>query len=403
MSVSSLARRTLLAWGLVALALPGVSQTGVAPDGQPGFGDSFDLTDLLDLVRATKDEERAWMARLDGLGGEVGLLFATALEEYRARGYFALLESDADVDLARLHGAWRSSAADAEAQLGRGGPRARALAAMLLDPRFRARAGLHEDFAIERHEVEAGLAVLRGAANSYATVTIDEARAIARRVDASASRLRAMRSDLMALRGSPSSEHAPLSKDPSVTALIAAARTEDPAIRRRALDEILSKAEQNTERMRSALFSTRLQPRLEAHLQWRRRLLDEAAARLATARTYLPGTPESEEASPEIQALKKHERIRWAGYSARAGLAADPLNDELAFIAARAADFQWGTLESRALYDRFLYLRGIHHFDHRTLKGRKLDAWETEALTAVQRAQVYERPISEPGGEQRAR
>lgn len=391
-------RRLLRPLALVCLSVGATAQEGRAPDGQPGLGDEFELSHLLDLVRATKEEERAWLGTLDALGGEVGLLFATANEEYRSRGYFALLEPEAKADLATLHAAWREAAADSELPLARGGVRARALAGMLLDPRFRVRAWLHEEFELERREVRAGLAVLRGAATSYITVTLDEARAIARRVDASAARLRAMRSDLMALRGSATTQHEPLAKDPAVTALLAVARTEDQVARRSALADRLGKAELRTELMQSALFSARLQPELESHFEWRRRLLAEAAVRRAEARVYMPGTPESEAAPPEIQQLRKHERIRWAGYSARAGLAADPLDEELAFVAARAADYQWGSLESRALYDRFLFLRGIRHFDHRTLKDRRLDDWETEALEAVQRPMAHERPTEAGSG-----
>jgi anti-sigma factor ChrR (cupin superfamily) len=379
------------------LALGATAQGGRAPDGQPGLGEAFELSELLDRMRATKDEEQDWLAGLEALGGEVGLLFATAAEEYRSRGYFALLEPEAALDLATLHAAWREAAADPEPLLAQGGVRGRALAGMLLDPRFRVRAWLHEDFETERREVRTGLAVLRGAATSFVTLSIDEARAIAQRVDVSAARLRAARSDLMALRGSAMARHEPLAKDPAVTALLAAARTEDPAARRSALADGLGKADQRVTLMRSALFSERLMPAVEAHLEWRKRLLAEAAVRRAEARVYLPGTPESQEAPVEIQRLKKHERIRWAGYSARAGLVADPLDDELAFVAARAADFQWGDLEARPLYDRFLFLRGIHHFDHRTLRDRRLDAWETEALDAVQRPMSYERP-TEAGG-----
>lgn len=398
MNLAHRSRRALRALALAVLALGAVAQEGRAPDGQPGLGDDFALPRLLDLVRASKEEERAWLSTLDALGGEVGLLFATAAEEYRSRGYFALLEPQVGTDAGLLLATWREAAADPEPWLMRGGTRGRALAGMLLDPRLRVRAKLHEDFELERREVRAGLEVLRGAATSFVTLTLEEARAIARRVDVSAARLRAMRSDLMALRASATARHEPLAKDPAVTALLAAARTEDPVARRSALAERFERAEQRAELMSSALFSTRLEPQVAPHLEWRRRLLAEAAARRAEARVYLPGTPESKEAPPEIRALKKHERIRWAGYSARAGLQADALDEELAFVAARAADYQWGSLESRALYDRFLFLRGIRHFDHRTLKDRRLDAWESEALEAVQRPQSYERPTEAGSG-----
>ena len=39
-------------------------------------------------------------------------------------------------------------------------------------------------------------------------------------------------------------------------------------------------------------------------------------------------------------------------------------------------------------------LRGIRHYDHRTLRGRELDAWEDEALLAVQRP--YQPPPPPP-------
>lgn len=384
---------------LVLMLSSGVdAQERHAPDGQPGFGDRFELSSVLDLVRASREEERAWLGTLDALGGEVGLLFATSAEEYRSRGYFTFLDPSSGTDLRALHELWREAAIDPEPILVRGGPRARALAGMLLDSRFRVRAQLHEDFELERTEVAKGLAVLRGAATSFVTLTLDEARAIASRVDASAARLRAMRSDLMALRGSASSTPETVATDPAVAELLAAARTEDPATRRSALSKRFSDAIMRTDRMSSALFSTRLLPSIESHLVWRESIFAEASARRVESLTYMPGTPESQEAPPQVQQLKKHERIRWAGYSARAGLAADPLDETLAFVAARAADYQWGSLESRALYDRFLFLRGIRHFDHRTIKDRQLNEWEAEALSAVQRPMPHERPTEAGSG-----
>jgi hypothetical protein len=395
---ASAVRPILHGLALLGLTLSARGQEGRAPDGQPGFGDRLELPGLLDLVRASREEERAWLGTLDALGSEVGLLLAAASEEYRSRGYFALLDAGSSADLAALHAAWREASADPAPILRQGGHRSRALAGMLLDPRFRARAQLHEDFELERSEVADGLSVFRGAATSFVTLTLDEARAIARRVDASAARLRAMRSDLMALRSSATIPHSARVSDPAVAELLSAAWAEDPTAHADALAPLLEQAALRAERMRSALFTERLLPALEAHIAWRQRLLAEANARRAEALMYLPGTPESEDAATQVQQLKKHERIRWAGYSARAGLSADPLDATLAFVAARAADYQWGSLESRALYDRFLFLRGIRHYDHRTLKNRKLDEWEAEALDAVQRPMPHERPAEAGSG-----
>ena len=125
---------------LLGLTLGASGQEGRAPDGQLGFGDRFELPRILDLVRASREEERVWLGTLDALGSEVGLLFATATEEYRSRGYFEILESGSGTDLGALHAAWRDASTDPEPILRRGGHRARALAGMLLDPRFRVRA-----------------------------------------------------------------------------------------------------------------------------------------------------------------------------------------------------------------------------------------------------------------------
>ena len=78
-------------------------------------------------------------------------------------------------------------------------------------------------------------------------------------------------------------------------------------------------------------------------------------------------------------------RCRWAHFKAREGLAIDPLDEDLTWVAAHAIEFLVGPIESRSLFDRFLALRGLRAHDYRTLKGRDLDGREEEALEVVQR------------------
>jgi len=370
----------------LALGLTGSLQDASprAPDGQRGLGAATPQGDLLRVFRTTDDEERAFLAELAGLESELRLVLAGLAESYRSRGLFELLEPRAERSLDGLHAAWRAAEEDLRPALAAGGARARLLAEMALDTRLRVRARLLERVALDGREVRAGLAVLRGAAEGFVLLTDEEAHAIAQRVDLAASRLRARRKDLMALRPRPSASTGPRD-DPDVVALLAVARGPDEAKARAGVERTLAEARERAERMWSALFLGRLEAETGQLLEWRERSLAEAARLREEALVYLPDSEAGQEAPPEVAAMRKHERVRWAGFRAREGLASDPLDDVLAFVAAHAADFQWGSMESVPLYDRFLVLRGIRHYDHRTLAGRALDPWEDEALLAVQR------------------
>lgn len=367
----------------------------LAPDGKPGLGDASTLRQLLEGARVTHDEGRAFVGELLGLAAEVRLQQSAAAEGYRAAGYFELAVG-AD-DLETLGEVLRAAQADPVRALSGGGARARTLATALLDTRLRARTRLGQGLELDAREVSAGLAVLRGADEGFVQLEEREAQAIARRVDLAASRLRSRRIDFLALRSrsapgakAPNPPHEP----PDVAALLAAAADPDAVRARRACAPLLQKADEHAELMWSALASARLEAQTEEDLAWRERSLTEAARLRKEALTYLPETPEGRAAPMEIASLRKHERVRWSGFRAREGLAHDALDDVLAYAAAHAADFQWGSIESRPLFDRFLVLRGIRHYDSRTLQGRKLDPWEEEALLSVQKA--FEPPPRPP-------
>ncbi len=385
------------------VARPAAALTGpqraepLAPDGHRGLGGDTPKAELLELFRSRGQAEREFLGALSALSSEVRVLLATTEESYRSAGYFELLGRDRDQDLDLLHSAWRAGLADPRALLAEDDPRARTFARLLLDPRFQVRAQLCEGIDLDAREIDAGLSVLEGNAESYVDLGPEEVRAVALRVDLAASRLRARRSDLLALRQTGTRPRESERGGEEITALLAAARAEDPAIARAAVAEIVDRSRERAARMRSALFSTRLEPILAELESWRGRLLSQAGALRADALVYLPDSQEGRAAPSEILALKKHERLRLAWMRASQGLALDPLDAELSWICAHAADFQWGNLESRPWYDRFLFLRGIRHYDHRTLAGRRLDERESEALEAVQRTEVPAPPPRKDG------
>jgi len=140
--------------------------------------------------------------------------------------------------------------------------------------------------------------------------------------------------------------------------------------------------------MRAALFTARLEPRIAPLLEWRERLLAAAAAKRDEALALLPDTSQGRAAPADVQALGRSKRMQWALMRAREGLLHDPLDEELVFAAAHTADFLWGLIESRPLYDRYLALRGIRAHDDRTVRARALEPRELEALEAVQRQYI---------------
>jgi hypothetical protein len=207
------------------------------------------------------------------------------------------------------------------------------------------------------------------------------------RVDLSASYLRAIQKDLEVLRPKPDE-----ASDPAVvTALVAAASARDETLRHAAFDAIAGLEEERLERMLGALFTGRFADSPEARVQvdWRERMRGQAIPLREEALTYLPGTPEAEAAPPDVAermaAMSKGDRLRWAERRAVEGLAYDPLDEDLVFVAAHCADYLWGDIQSRALYDRFLALRGIRSHDDDTMRDRELSERELEALAVVQR------------------
>lgn len=387
--------RALVAAALAALSPLLAAQEGapLAPDGRRGLGSGTRVSEIYSVLRSAKDDDRRFLADLANLSSEIQVLAASSLEAYRAHGYLALLDPREPPSLPALHALYLELAADPFPALASGDERALALARMLHDPRFRARAAVLQDFDFEVRELVAGLAVFRGATDGFVELDQDQASNVAARVDLSASLLRAMRSDLEALRQSLGQVETDAARAAELVRV--ATQSEGENVRRASVERLCGEARRLEELMSSALFTTRLRADSVELLAWRAALFDQVVKPKREALEWTPDTPEGLAAPEAVQRLPKHERMRRAFQRAAEGLALDPLDAELAWICGHALDFTEGLRRSRPYFDRFLALRGIRSHDHRTTARRTLDAREREALDAVQRSLL---PVPARGG-----
>jgi hypothetical protein len=363
-----------------------------APDGRRGLGADTELKELLHVLKTKQDEEREFIAGLLALEDQVRARMEELRVAYEERDYFDLLPAGDEHTIDALHAAFLEGLDHPLHALSRRGEASRAFARLFLDTRFRVRLAISAGWETEAREVAAGIWVLRGMTDGYINVGAEEAGVIALRVDLSASLLRALRTDLGALKPVPDFQV----DESAVTALFAKAGATDEGARLAAVAQAEDAALAMEERMIDALFSARLRgdPEVVKQLDWRARMWDLTAPIRAEALQFLPHTPEGEKAPENVQKMKRHERIRWAGWRGTEGLSIDPLDEELVFVCAHTTDFLWGAIQSREYCDRYLALRRIRAHDHKTIKGRELTEWENEALAAVQRPMMRQESSS---------
>ena len=169
------------------------------------------------------------------------------------------------------------------------------------------------------------------------------------------------------------------------TLLALAHASEGEQVRRAGLARELETLASVEDAMSAVTFTVRLRTSCRELLDWRARIFSESTALRDEALLWLPDSDIAKQAPPDVQKLSRSERMRGARLRAQQALALDPLDPEAVWAYAHATDFQFGIVESRPWYDRFLALRGIRSHDHRTYAERKLDLREREALDTVQR------------------
>jgi len=370
---------------------------GRAPDDEMGFGPDRTMRDIERLLRSSAEEDRGHVAGLYRLEQDIRVLLAMATDRYEELGYFGLLdvakreeelETRAGEEwltpLERLDAAFRERTARAAAELLEAGPTAELFAKLLVDSRFRTRALVIEGLEFEMRDLRAGMAVLQAHLDGFANLRDQEGDSIARRVDLAASRLRAAKLDLEALREERTDATASEAWGKDLEILLGLARSKDPERVERELPAVLERLDQREASMAAALFTTRLDTKLAGEIDRRALAISTAADLLSKIRAYFPGTPESEAADAEIKALSKSRRYAYASRAVVEALNYDPLNEELNWFGGESSDFLWGSMESRRWFDRFLALRGIRVHDHRTFKNRTLTREEKRAIDAVQ-------------------
>lgn len=386
---------------------------GRAPDGELGFGPGRTVRDLARLLRSPAEEDRALVASLYKLEDDLRVLLAMSTEHYRSAGYFdlsAIAEKEkrpetgvADAPrtpLEALGDAFRERSAHAAAALEKGGPAADLLARLLVDTRFRVRAQVIEGLEFEIADMKAGLAVLFAELDGFTGLRDGEAETIAERVDLSASRLRAAKLDLEVLREDGKDGRVVETWGKDLEELFELIRTDDGERRAKDLPEALARLEERETNMASALFTTRLDARLAPELEKRRKGVEAALEMLPRVRALVAGGAAAEKADPKYKGLSKNQRFTEASRQATAGLAADPLCEELDWLEGEVSDFLQGSLESRRFFDRYLALRGIRVHDYRTYKSRNLSHEEKRAIDVVQAVGSPQPGTPSPGAPQ---
>jgi hypothetical protein len=375
-------------WGLtvfswILLAFPGPSafamQVGQAPDGRPGFGARATVSDVRGLFQSPSEAEAEFLSKLQSIESDILVLAARFEKNYEDTEYFDLLARGVEPTLAHLHAAWFARWDDPLLALREGKDEGRAFARMCADTRFRVRARLLLGAADEFRELNGALNLMRAHFAGYADLNDKDIAHLGLRTDVAASVLRALRLDLDALRGDEPPDEGTL----AVLVAFASGKARGPEAVG-PVNAALDRMAEREERMLGALFSARPSDELTAVLEWRDRLRIAAERVLEEVLVLSPLTPEGREAPVEVEKLGKSKRHDYAARTAVEGLSFDLMNEELNRLAGESIDFQWGGLESRRWFDRYLALRGIRSHDNRSYDYKKLDEHERRALERVQ-------------------
>ena len=376
--------RRLTAFGLVvcscAPAALFAQSLGRAPDGELGFGDALTRRDASVLFRAP-DEAQALnlMELLRSLPSDVNVLLACANATYRARGYHQIL----DHRLGELSEVYEAFHALDSAPFGRDWDESAALAfaRMLADPRLRPRESLIQAAREELDELRDALRLFEVHSRGQASLDDDEVRRVAARADLAAARLRTVRRDLERLYESPANA---LATSDSLEILRAAqALASDDPKRSRNLSALRAQARTRSNDLQRGSALADFDLRHHKLLSERRDARRQANELLGEALVHLPIPTPGVMPDPKIEAMGHADRYKAARRISEQGCSLDPLNANLNYTLGLACEFASEKRASLTLFDRYLALRGIRHWEHTTFRDRPLSELEQYALEVV--------------------
>lgn len=392
--MNSLPRKlvALLALGCAAALLPAAAAPqqkpvaqALAPDGRRGFGLELDQRDVFHLWRSKDAQDRAFLAGLHELCGEIRVALLQLREHYAQRGYFKFLPASAGDDLTALNAAYGACFEAPARMLSVGDERSAALARMLIDTRFNVRRELVAAAEFALVDLERARAVLGATVTGYTSLAEPELESVAARADLAAAELRALRADLGVLTpGEAELEDSTADRDLCRELLDLGAQPDDGR-RTAAVFATLAPRRALEQRMRPLLFFARVEPQLRSLRDWRARALAAAAEARGRVLAMLPDTAEGRNPPPEVARLGKSQRMRLAADMAIEALVGDPLDPELAWAAGHARGFFAPGRDEVIYMDRFLALSGLR-FGEEPSPGRELSPREQEALEAVRRS-----------------
>lgn len=353
-----------------------------APDGARGLGTGLDPRLLARVFRDPVPEDGELLRELWDLARDVDVLGSVAAVRYEQLGYFVLVD-DSSARLARdvdaLHQDYR--AYDRRGlKIALGERRGLALARAMADPYFLARMKVLVGTEYDVEQLRRALAILVAHAHGRAELRggseLDE---LTRRADLAAARLRAARQDLEALYQPAVPEGA---RGDSVDVLqLARAFARGRGDGASELRQRVRQAAREEEKRLSEGALAKFDRDHEALLQGRAERTRTSIRAYTEVLTLLPFEPDG--SLPADLEGRTSERYRQAADTGLEAARNDPLIPEVQYMLGLAFDFFAGRELSLPRFDRFLALRGIRHWDHRTFQGRALSDREEWALFVV--------------------
>lgn len=353
-----------------------------APDGERGFGVGVDPRELGKALGKPVPDDQEFLDGLWNLARDVEVLAAIAARRYEQLGYFDLVDDRSAalrLDVDALHTGYRQYERRAM-KIALGEKRGLSLARAMADAHFLARMKVLMYTEYDILQLRRALALLvvhaKGRAELEGGSELDE---LTLRADLAAARLRAARLDLETLYQPAILERR--SDEVNVLQLARALARGGGEGGAALLKGVRTEARDTERDLLADGHLADFDADHTALLDSRVRKTRIAIRGFTEMLTILPLEPDG--TLPSGLEGKNSDRYRQAADTGLEAARNDPLIAEVQYMLGLSFDFFAGRELSLPRFDRFLALRGIRHWEHRTFQGRALNDQEKWALWVV--------------------